>query len=214
MKPIIYATSDLHGMLPDPDSVPECDIFIVAGDVTPVTNHRLEFQASWINTYFIAFMAQIRAKHKIWIAGNHDFICQQDPTAVLSPHYTYLRDQETTVGGIRIYGTPWTPTFYDWAFMRSETDLEGIYEAIPEGIDILISHGPPQGYCDQNVMYERCGSFALARRIRAVKPRAVVCGHIHEAYGLGRLGESEIYNVSRVNFNYQPVNQIVQIVLP
>jgi Icc-related predicted phosphoesterase len=147
------------------------------------------------------------------IAGNHDFFAEERPEAAESHLWTYLQDNEIEVEGLRIYGTPWTPTFCNWAFMRSEGDLETIYAEIPTGIDILISHGPPQAYCDRNAMGDQCGSYALMRQIRSVKPRAVVCGHIHEAHGLRRLQDSDIYNVSRVNFNYRPVNPIVQIQL-
>jgi hypothetical protein len=48
----------------------------------------------------------------------------------------------------------------------------------------------------------------------------VVCGHIHEAYGMGsiskpplRMVTTTVYNVSQMNYNYQPVNGPVEIVL-
>lgn len=213
MKPTIYATSDLHGMLPDPDRIPPCDIFLVAGDVTPVHNHNPAFQESWLHTHFAQWIGAIRAEHRIWIAGNHDFVCQERPETQ-SHLWTYLQDQAITVQGLKIYGTPWTPTFFNWAFMTSEDRLKTIYAEIPEGTDILISHGPPRGYCDLNRGGQRCGSLALYDRIKAVRPKAVVCGHIHEAFGRGTIGYTQIYNVSRVNFNYQPVNPVVQIEIP
>jgi hypothetical protein len=29
---------------------------------------------------------------------------------------TYLQDAETTVRGLRIWGSPWQPRFFDWVF--------------------------------------------------------------------------------------------------
>lgn len=213
MKPIIYATSDLHGMLPDPDSVPPCDIFLIAGDVTPVWNHNPAFQESWLHTHFAKWIGAIRAEHKILIAGNHDFVAEERPEIMESHLWTYLCDQAITVEGVKIYGTPWTPPFYNWAFMRPESELEAIYNDIPDGIDILISHGPPRDCCDKNILGQRCGSYALARQIREIKPKIVITGHIHEAHGRGTIDNTNVYNVSHVNFSYKPSHPPVKICL-
>jgi len=52
------------------------------------------------------------------IAGNHDF-CFEDYRSDCEDELTnrgYLQDQEVTIDGLRFYGSPWQPWFYDWAF--------------------------------------------------------------------------------------------------
>ncbi len=70
---------------------------------------------------------------KVCIAGNHDFILDPefldsiggDMQDVLrarellsNKSFYYLEDQEITLLGLRIYGTPWSPTFFHWGFMK------------------------------------------------------------------------------------------------
>ena len=46
-----------------------------------------------------------------------------------------------------------TPEFYNWAFMRTCGDhIQEMWNKIPEGIDILVTHGPPLG--EQNKTFD------------------------------------------------------------
>jgi Icc-related predicted phosphoesterase len=54
---------------------------------------------------------------------------------------------------------------------------------IPTGIDVLITHGPPEGILDRNRMGEPCGCRDLLTQVLDVKPRLHVFGHIHEGAG-------------------------------
>jgi hypothetical protein len=66
----------------------------------------------------------------------------------------YLQDEECVLyfdgpngdhpeDNIRIYGSPWQPEFYNWAFNlpRNGEALKAKWDAIPENTDILITHG-------------------------------------------------------------------------
>src|SRR5262249_33524902 len=70
----VVAVSDLHGNLP---AIPPCDLLLLAGDITPVRDHRLAHQAEWLDTTFRAWLNQVPARKVIGVAGNHDFIFQQ-----------------------------------------------------------------------------------------------------------------------------------------
>ena len=70
--------------------------------------------------YFSEQLRQItNVKHKIVIAGNHDWFCQTDPNLarqILSTECIYLNEEETIIDGVRFWGSPWTPEFCSWAF--------------------------------------------------------------------------------------------------
>jgi predicted phosphodiesterase len=209
----ILAISDLHGYFP---AIPPCDILLLGGDYCPY--HNIEDQLRWFNGPFAEYLKSIPACHKIAVAGNHDFALQRGYRERLGPlAWTLLQDDTARIKidgrQLRIHGTPWTPTFGAWAFMGDEHDLETIYADIPHGLDILISHGPPQGVVDRNFTGMHCGSSALRSRLMVAQPQVVVCGHIHEAHGMGKLGKTVIYNVSHVNLGYRPSHGPVEIEL-
>jgi Icc-related predicted phosphoesterase len=80
-------------------------------------------------------------------------------------------------------------------------------------VDIVVAHGPPRGYGDLTRGDEHVGSTAMTATLGRVRPRLMVCGHIHPAYGRYRLGETEIVNAALVDENYRPVNPVVEIEL-
>ena len=61
-------------------------------------------------------------------------------------HIHYLQDSSVTIGGLKIWGSPWTLFFFDWAFNLYEDQLREKWEEIPEDTDIIVTHGPPLGY--------------------------------------------------------------------
>lgn len=205
----ILAISDLHGYLPD---IPRCDLLLLGGDYNGKRNHdqQLRFMlgpfADWLN--------KIDARHIVGVAGNHDFVLQSDDLKLLKDlPWTYLQDELVEIEGIKIYGTPWTKKFFNWAFMKEEGPLKQIFSSIPAELDILLSHGPAKGVLDKNEYGEECGSYQLAYRINEVRPINVVHGHIHEARGTKVQGPINYYNVSHVNERYEPVYGPVNIPL-
>jgi predicted phosphodiesterase len=206
----IVALSDQHGNLPD---VPACDLLLLAGDLTPVRNHGIAYQASWLDGPFRAWLKRVPARKVIGIAGNHDFIFEHNPGLVPPGlNWTYLQDSGTEWEGLKVWGTPWQPTFFDWAFNGDPERLRRQWSLIPEGTDILLVHGPPRGYGDgvpeSDGTVRRCGCPHLLERILEVRPRLVVYGHIHEGRGEWQLGPTTLANVTildgRYNLCYEP----------
>lgn len=166
------------------------DILIFAGDDDICNITELMDFIHWIN--------RANFEHKIVVAGNHDFYFQESKYAkecLKSNNIIYLEDSYINICGIKIYGTPYTPTFFDWAFMESEKKLENRFSNIPEDVDILITHGPARGVLDQvNGNGVHAGSFSLSDRIKNLsKLKYHLFGHIHGSYGSI---DNKFFNVS------------------
>lgn len=235
----IFATSDLHGYLPE---IPDCDVLIVAGDVCP-DFHTMSFarygtdrnkpvlekgeqqQRHWLDTEFRAWLEALQARGivVVGIAGNHDFVFEHPFLIPEGLAWHYLKDAGITVcvgdEDLRVYGTPWVPKLKRWAFYGSQEFLQARAEAIPSGIDILISHGPPFGLRDRVVpRFGDChvGDTALTNELDRIRPRVVVCGHIHEGYGVDYFETSDrskitVVNAAHVTEDYEPINPPVEL---
>jgi Icc-related predicted phosphoesterase len=202
----IVAMSDLHGTLLE---IPPCDLLLLAGDLCPVHNHRLDFQADWLATTFCRWLERLPARKIVGVAGNHDFIFERARGLVPTDlPWTYLQDEGITWEGLRIWGTPWQPWFHDWAFNLWEPDLVAKWALIPAGTDILVLHAPPLGYGDAvpegKGKVRLTGSPSLLARIESILPRLAVFGHIHEGRGEWRLGPTVLANVTIVDRKYEP----------
>jgi Icc-related predicted phosphoesterase len=185
------AMADTHGRHRDLN-VPDGDVLIHAGDLTGRgTQHQVEEALAWLKS--------LPHRHKVLVAGNHDFLYEQEPA--LAEQLTrdagviYLRDSEATLGGLRIWGSPWQPRFFDWAFNLDRGEpLDEKWRLIPEGIDVLVVHGPAQGYGDRTHDGRRVGCERLLVHLSRVKPRVFLFGHIHEDKGEWQLGPTRIIN--------------------
>jgi Icc-related predicted phosphoesterase len=129
-------------------------------------------------------------EHKIFIAGNHELGMEEHPDECAEiirnyPNITYLQDELIEIDGIKIYGTPWQPKFFEWAFNldRNGEELKEKWDLIPEDTDILITHGPPFGILDVQSRGQHMGCELLYERVNIVKPKIHVFGHNHFAYG-------------------------------
>ncbi len=197
----IVAISDTHG-LHDQLEVPAGDVLVHAGDSTG-RGGLAEIRD------FDAFLGRLPHRHKVVIAGNHDFGFERQPAAAraLIRHAVYLQDEAFTIDGVRFWGSPWQPWFYDWAFnLERGAEIRAKWDLIPEDTDVLITHGPPLGHGDRNTRGEEVGCADLLARIREVGPRYHVFGHIHEAYGTTVEGATTYVNASVCDFRYRPVN--------
>jgi Icc-related predicted phosphoesterase len=202
MEISIVAISDTHGFH-DAVDIPDGDILIHAGDLTRHGEMRDVKE-------FNDFLGGLPHPVKIVIAGNHDFCFESDPETCRSHlnNAIYLQDQAVTVRGIRFYGSPWQPWFYDWAFnLQRGPEIRAKWELIPEDTDVLITHGPPFGHGDRTIQGERVGCQDLLEVIERIKPDVHFFGHIHEGYGLTRNESTNFINASICGPSYRPQNK-------
>ncbi len=196
----ISAISDNHGYLP---RIEPCDLLLIAGDICPARDHSVFAQSQFLAGPFADWLNEIPARRIVGIAGNHDFIFEKSPDLIpKSLRWNYLQDASVEIEGLKIYGTPWQPWFYDWAFNLSEEELAKKWEMIPADTDILVVHGPPYGFGDVNTSGAHCGSPSLRDAIFRIKPKLCV---FHE--GRGRWSDQgvELANVTVVDVKYRHV---------
>lgn len=202
----ICCVSDLHGHLPE---IPECDLLLIGGDIVPTTAHKPESSAFWLENVFRRWLEELPARNIVGIAGNHDWIFQKRRDLIPSLPWIYLQDSGVEIGGFKIWGTPWQPVFFDWAFNLPESELKLRWKMIPDDTDILITHGPPYGIGDLSTYGNmNAGSPSLLARIGELSPKLAVFGHIHSGYGEYRINDTIALNASLVNEKYLPVNPI------
>ena len=189
--------------------LPGGSLLLHAGDISSMGyEHEITEFAKWYDG--------LNYDNKIFIAGNHDWGFQNNVGKVkeIVDFYktiTYLQDQLHTIQDdngteVKIWGSPWQPEFYQWAFnlQKNGEELKSKWDMIPEGIDILITHGPAWGFLDdvEGRRGEHLGCELLAERIKVIKPKIHICGHIHSGHGHYFDGHTHYFNASVLNERY------------
>lgn len=197
----LVCISDTHSMHRQV-SVPDGDVLIHAGDCLGVgTLEELEDLDNWFS--------EQPHRHKILIAGNHDWCLQDEPAdaEALIRNAIYLRDRSINIEGVKFWGSPWTPIFFDWAFnLERGTAIAERWAQIPSDTDVLITHGPPAGILDQVNESLAVGCGDLARELERLTLKLHIFGHIHESYGQQTLNDCRYINASTCTGQYKPLN--------
>ena len=168
---------------------------------------------------FLKWYNELNFKNKILIAGNHDFYFEEgkpeDIAAMLAeyPNITYLNDSGVEIDGVKFWGSPVQPWFYNWAFNRKGTDICKHWDLIPNDTCVLLTHGPVKGYLDMTQQGESVGCPYLLEKISQMSNlKLLVTGHIHEAYGMIEFPDGGIFlNASVLNLRYEMVNLPIQV---
>jgi Icc-related predicted phosphoesterase len=201
------------------DDLPGGDILIHAGDISSMGyKHEIQNFCKWFNN-----LSQYTTK--IFIAGNHDWGFQDNSEEIAEvvkfyKNITYLQDDLYCIGDdyasmIKIWGSPWQPEFYNWAFNlpRNSPEMWEKWLMIPENTDILITHGPAHGVLDRVIGgWENLGCEMLAQRIKDVKPKIHVCGHIHSAYGYQFVDGTHYFNAAVLGEDYRYHNKPISFI--
>jgi hypothetical protein len=207
--------SDTHtrqGLIPMED-LPGGDLLIHAGDIMNSGYNRNDI---WDFLHWYDLIPGY--DKKVFIAGNHDRMFENHPEDVKEwlskfPNIVYLQDESyeiydlETDKSIKIYGSPWQPEFYSWAFNLPKNGIEiaGKWEGIPDDTDILITHGPSWGAVDTVAgrPWDNLGCELLSERIQWFRPKIHVCGHIHSGYGIETIDNIHYINASVLDERYE-----------
>jgi len=174
-------------------NVPDGDVLVHAGDIG------LEKCHPGLVSDFNGWLGNLPHKHKIIIPGNHDYYIERFPKEVREQltNCNLLIDQSIMVKGIKFYGSPWQPEFFNWSFNLPRGErLKKVWDNIPSSTDILITHGPPAGILDKTYDGLSVGCKDLLERIDALKLKAHISGHIHFSYGSVKIGDTTFVNAS------------------
>jgi len=192
---VISDTHEKHDLV----KIPEGDILIHCGDWTNQgTLPSIE--------KFLEWFSKKPHQHKVFIPGNHELGLVNANKAqafdlinrYVNDNLHFLLNSSVTIEGLKFYGSPATPFFFNWAFnYHRGKDIAVEWSKIPDDTNVLITHGPPYGILD---MIEKTfsnmgrdlhqGCKDLLDRINQLKELKVhVYGHLH-ADG----GESVVVN--------------------
>lgn len=193
--------------------MPAGDVLILAGDVLRNYSANADADAAFQLNELRAldgYCAILGFNHTLLIAGNHDWVFQiyKGASRWLN-HLTYLQDSGIEIEGVKFYGSPHQPWFFDWAFNqpRGGEALAYYWSLIPDDTEVLITHGPPFGILDKPFgRQESVGCELLLKRVKDIRPRLHCFGHIHGSYGCEQIGETLFLNASLCNELYKPVN--------
>jgi len=213
----IVALSDTHGGHGQV-VVPDGDVLVHAGDYCKYgTMSEVKKFAKWLN--------RLPHKHKIVGAGNHDKPVEQrtaEARQIFEKNgVTLLLNEEVVIDGVKFWGSPITPTFLNWHFMKNRGEqIAEVWATIPDDVDVFITHVPPYGHGDLCPPYQTpkrkvAGCLDLLNRIREIytkdrkHPRAHIFGHIHDGYGVTQSDEFGLLvfiNASTCTEKYHPIN--------
>ena len=185
-------TSDTHGehhkissyLAKTKELYPEIDTIIHAGDGGTYKN---PFQNEASMRDFLRWYSNTPFTNKLYIPGNHDTSFEKGLKSLVRrdeyPEVTTLLHESIELNGLNIFGSPYTPSFYGWAYNVKRSKLDRYWNEIPENTDILVTHGPPMGVLDYVSIeggFLNVGCKALMNNVERVKPKLHVFGHIHD----------------------------------
>ena len=222
--------SDTHEVPNWEQFVPPGDILIHAGDFS-VKGKQAEVKA------FQQRLLSFGHRHKLVVAGNHEIsfdtakieqnrhrFAERFPflqaenhrqiKALIADHpgITYLENSMVEIEGLRIWGSPYQCKYLDWAFQLTDKGLDSVWEGIPQGVDILVTHGPPKTVLDKCVTGKLVGSETLYAQVtKRVKPKLHVFGHVHEQHGTEERDGILFVNAAICDINYKASQMAVVV---
>ncbi len=172
-------------------------------------NHDITLDADFYARHGHEFHNKKTESHEACLA-----LVRDSPSLTYLQHETATIRLSSPTGSrteLTVFGSPLAPAFHHWAFYYppyhqasssssdgpgfSPTDTSGHdehraspWEDIPARADIVVTHTPPRGHCDNRGGVDRpAGCEALRRALWRVRPRLAVCGHLHEGRGVSRV---------------------------
>ena len=211
----IVGISDVHNRWQNL-IIPECDVLVSAGD------YSFHGEPAVVKAYH-EWLHEQPAKRIISGQGNHEewvethFEEAKEIAKLACPRVDFLAEGGLTIDDVNFWYSAITPYFHNWAWNRHPgPEIDEHWKKIPEGTNILITHGPPYGILDvvpywDGTPKERVGCWNLKARIKQIKPDIHIFGHIHHSHGEMHEDGVSYYNVAICDEMYTPSNPVTSI---
>lgn len=188
----ILHLSDTHGAHGNLTDLPKADLIIHSGDVGMTGTEKEIID-------FLNWFLDLPYRYKIFVPGNHDHCLFGSEISGLDDNCFILINKGVEIEGRKIYGVP---GFVEYVLNGEE---EYIMNAIPDDIEILVTHQPPLGILDyaRGVNY---GSLMMQRRVMAIRPEYHLFGHVHDSYGILQTKATIYSNAALMDEDYQLKN--------
>ena len=186
----ISDTHELHHQL----NLPDGDILIHCGDIlfANYTNYSEKKSIQKI-IKFNEWLGTLPHKHKIIVAGNHDYCFEQigqESVRKLLTNATYLINERINIKfgdkEIKLFCSPYSIPNSKFSTNRAfqcERDEIGkkVWNKIPDDIDVLVTHHMPDGYLGTD---KGCVELLKIIKERCLNMKYHVFGHWHGTYGV------------------------------
>lgn len=204
----LLCTSDLHGVIPvqiekliNQYSI---DAILYGGDFSPHGWYGEGKSLEDVMNFLLSLNKPI-----FFVHGNID--PGPDYFNAIEKNYKnlyYVHLKKAKVGEYHIVGLGDFHFLPSFVFDR----FESLIKKKPEKT-IIISHYPPKGLVDFTDDGEHAGIVRLREIIEKYQPLLFICGHIHEAAGITKLGRTTIVNAAMKNVLAEIEDDNVQVSL-
>lgn len=175
------------------------DVLVGAGDFTNVRNVK--------QLPVCLDILRAAGRPTVLVAGNNE---STDELAAYCRGWSaarVLHGSAATVAGVTFYGVgggiPVTP-FGAWSYDFDEDQAAALLAGCPAGC-VLVTHSPPKGVVDVSSRGGSIGSTAIRDAILRVRPKLVVCGHVHGSGGqTGHLDGVPVVNAGPGGVEWSP----------
>lgn len=207
--------------------IPECDILVHTGDSMNSGRYAIEL------VDFLTWFNRLPIPNKVLIGGNHDGTLEKHPEVLKeffdnnadSNNIHYLQDSGCEIEGIKFWGSPYTPTFLGWFFMKDRgAAIKAHWNLIPSDTGVLVTHGPPHGVLDQSFIRrskfgttgkEHLGCQDLLEAVMRIQPEVHAFSHIHGSGGILHepFSPTTFVNASSLDEEYCPTRKPIMVEL-
>ncbi|MBQ8796586.1 MAG: metallophosphoesterase family protein [Oscillospiraceae bacterium] len=151
-----------------------------------------------LNAKYLSFIVTMARVPVLYVHGNHDTGYSRVPPEGCD----CIDDQLIVYKGVRILGLGGCRKYHDGPHQYSEKEMRKRIRRLRwklwrhKGVDIVVTHAPPEGVGDSDDPAHR-GFEALLELIDKYHPRYLLHGHVHLNYGMDQTRVRE-YNGTKV----------------